>query len=223
MHENVLQPQGSEQWLSVRDSVFLLAHDEDRGFRRRLHPMSLNFALSAAVLCDLVLVESVVVSEDGVVEPVRSPVGVDALSAGYWSAIEGPMWLREALFRGAADVTPRLQALLTTTGTLQAHRDWLGRIRHTLARPDLAVSARLPARNAVIGDYTAIGVVLCVLVRALGLHDALLILDRAQLDAVLGTIEQLVREQAAEPLTMIPVIADGLSAILEERVVGVMG
>lgn len=223
MAENVLQPAGSQTWLCVRDAVFLLAHDEDRGFRRRLHPVTLNFALSAAVLCDLLLAEAVVVPEPGLVQPVRSPTYADAVTESYWSVITEPRPLRELLFRFAADVTARTAALLTTTGALAVHRDWLGRIRYSLSRDDLATSARLPARDCVIGEYTATGVTLCVLVRALGLHDSLLILDRSQLEPVLGRIEDLVREQATAPLTMIPLVADALRGVIEERVVGVMG
>jgi len=243
MVENMLQPSRAQTWLCVRHALFLIAHDEDSGFRRRLHPVTLNFALSAALLCDLVLSESCVVRGSELVLPVRPPASADPVTAHYYAAAvarmrRGPgaqteptdsrgtpqgLGLRAVLFLFAADVTARTQEQLTTAGILSKHRDWFGRTRYSLTRPDLADSARLPARDAVTGQYSAIGVTLCTLVRSLGLHDALLLLDRSQLEPVLAHIERLMREGTSEPLAMIPVINDTLRGVIKERVVGVMG
>jgi hypothetical protein len=230
--------------LCVRDALFLLAHDEYRGFRTRLHPAVLDLGLAAAVLSDLVLLDRVGLAASGYVYVTAHAAAGDVVTQGGLETLiaagrevnrapgtneqngsaapsGGMLSVLGAMDVLAPDLTSRTRALLVASGVLAIERRRFGRTRYGPSGDGVMAGAWMPARRVIQdGQSDEVGLALCALVQALGLHDALYLDDRARLDPQLTAVVEALRA-AEPPYSDLATIADTLRGAVEERAVAV--
>lgn len=218
--------------LCVRDALFLLAHDEYRKFRPRLHPVVLELGLAAGVIVDLVLLGRARVTEAGQVFPLglRPPAdhrGADVITWTALAALHASSRGRDLPTVAAAfdvlapGLTDRTRAHLVACRVLTPRRRWAGRVRYGPATANTTaygfVAPRIVVQDRVADPF---GLALCALVQALGLHEALYLCGRSELDRELTGIVDAVRAMPA-PWDGVPRITDALRAEADERAVAV--
>lgn len=219
----------------VRDALFLMAHDEYRGFSSRLFPAVLELGLAAATLIDLILLDRARMGTHGNVYPVDGRPMNDVVSQGAWERLRvatpplaGQSWpgsgtlaVHTAFEVLAPGLIERTRAHLVACGTLVAHRRRLGRVRYAPASATTTAAGITPPRITILdGTLDPQGLALCALVQALQIHDALYLTDKSHLDPHLTRIIDTMR-QLGEPLDAIPRITDTLRREADERVVSV--
>ncbi|GGK21937.1 hypothetical protein GCM10010124_13050 [Pilimelia terevasa] len=163
----------------VREELFLLAHDEHRGFRPRVHRPALALGLAAAWIVDLLRAGRLAAdaSRVSLSDPRGLPPVRDAETAGALAAIRGHGWslphpaalrvLAPGLYEAVRD------AAVAAGHLTRADRRWR-RPAYRLDHPRLAVRARSRARTAATGgDADPAAQALCALVGALGIQDTL--------------------------------------------------
>jgi hypothetical protein len=214
----------------VRDAMYLLGHDADHGFRRCLHPSVLELALAAAVLGDLVLLERVELSGSGTVMLLRSDGCGDVITDNALMRVGETLRASRARGRATASLEPlemirmlapgllaRTRAQLLAAGTLVAVHRRFGRLRCVPADQMVMGQAWVPARTVVRGQAVdPVGMTLCVLVQAVGLHESLYLGSRSEVEPLLGQVRTRMTS-ADPPLSALPIIADALREAAEER------
>jgi hypothetical protein len=136
-------------------------------------------------------------------------------------AAAGPAWpLRDVFDLFAPRLAERTRDHLVQARVLVTQKR-LGRTRYVPATPQTVAAAFVPPRM-VIQDRVAepLGLALCGLVQALGLHEALYLSERAQLEPVIEEILEIL-DGMDPPLQWIPVISDALRAAADDRTVAV--
>ncbi|GGK36388.1 hypothetical protein GCM10010124_31290 [Pilimelia terevasa] len=220
--------------LTVRDEVFLFAHDEDRRFKLLVNPRSLAVALAGATLADLLIAGVATVDHTRVFVRSFAQPPTDRLLAEAMGRLRvhgGTLSLPTALGLIAPGLYERTQAYLVVAGRLRpVHRRLLGP-RHTLADGGLNVRVRARARDAVDGQDIVKGLApdpvtdgLCVLVHALGLHDRMFFFNQAVPEvraAVADAIDRLPTRYAGGPLAGLPIIGTVTKAAIGDAATAV--
>lgn len=201
---------------SVRERLFLIAHDEDKNFRPRLHLPALGIGLAGAAVIDLLIANRLHIT-----------AGTADLTDYFDHSPTGNP-VTDHVLRTVRTMTPRppLSALLTllgpdlyerTLGQLVAAGVLLRtsrRIRATYRPADIATMVRIRAkvRYRLNGDQdnNVVTDALCALVSALQLHDCLLFfLSTSEIEALIQPVIRRIPELAADgtPITAIPRVA----------------
>ena len=214
--------------LGVRDSLFLLAHDTDHGFRLRLHPPALDAGLAGATLIDLITAERVHLDDGRVVlanyydhRPTGDPISDQALKL-IRQAPRPIRPVRDLLGALAPRLGDRVLGGLIAAGHLcPVHR----RLRHDHYAPtDPAVITRALGgpRGAVqgIGAPTVAADALCGLIQALHLHDTLYLGRAEDLDPALNLAIARLRK-GTWPKTSIPTVIGVVDAVIGDLTVAV--
>jgi Golgi phosphoprotein 3 GPP34 len=215
---------------SVRDRLWLLAHDESR-MRPLIDVRALDIGLTGAALADLLLNERIEIKRGYLYpygrhrEDVTDPIASDILAAITAGA---GLWLPEVFRSARAETTVRpwspFQRLYTRTvaelvaaGGLTAEQRFIRSTRYQAADPYLlpSVRAQFNRRLAFLNDPADPGVdSLCALAWALNLHSGGLIMPFSSSEAetiLAGVVKQIpVRAQPPSPLAMLPELADGV-------------
>jgi hypothetical protein len=214
---------------SVRDRLWLLAHDES-GMRPLIDVRALDIGLTGAVLADLLLSEHIEIRQGRLYpygrhrEDVTDPIASDILAAitagaGLWL----PEVFRSARAETAAGPWSPFQRLYTRTlaelvaaGGLTAEQRLLRSTRYQAADPYLmsSVRAQFNRRLAFLNDPANPAVdSLCALAWALNLHSGLhMPFNSSEADDILaGIVKQIsVRARPPSPLAMLPELAEGV-------------
>ena len=227
----------------VRDRLFLLAHDEDRGFRPRIHLRTLGVGLSGAVLIDLVAAGRIHVAGNKAAitdlydhRQVGDPIDDHALATVRASYLPPPAShtlppavrpgspsLRDLITRMAAGIYERTLGGLVAAGLVTHTRIRLGRSRYQPADQTVLVHAGGAIRDVVAGrsgaDEATDG--LCALIRLLRLHDALYLGDPSQVDPGLAQASVRLQTHATQPCTDILAIVAAIDAAIGDITVAV--
>jgi len=201
---------------SVRERLFLIAHDEDKNFRPRLHLPALGIGLAGAAVIDLLIANRVRITD-----------GRADLTDYFDHSTTGDP-VTDHVLRAVRALTPRppLPALLTllgpdlyerTLGQLVAAGVLLraGRRLRAVYRPaDIATLVRIrgKVRYRLNGDQdnNVVTDALCAVVSALQLHDCLLFfLSTGEIEALMRPVIQRIPKLAADQasLAAIPDVA----------------
>ncbi|MEV4638531.1 GPP34 family phosphoprotein [Actinoplanes sp. NPDC049548] len=199
---------------SVRDQLWLLAHDETRDLRPRLDVRALSVGLTGATVVDLLLQNRVHLQAGRLrlhgYHP--SPVA-DPIAASILLTVRDQHEPRLAdVLRNPTHLYDRTVAALIAAGTLVEHRRILRGSRYRLAEDALATWVRSQFTRRLYRSDIRDGALdaLCALVWALNLHSALLLpYSTAEADDILRTItEQIpVRAGTVSHLAVIPHLA----------------
>jgi hypothetical protein len=215
---------------SVRDRLWLLAHEDDR-MRLLIDVRALNIGLTGAVLADLLLSAHIEIRqgcifphgrhrEDDVTDPVTSDI-LAAIRAG------AGLPLLEVFRSSRTDTNAgpwkpfqrlydRTVAELVAAGGLRAEGRFLRGTRYQPADPYLlsSVRAQFNRRLAFLNDPADPGVdCLCALAQALNLHRGLAMpFNSNEADAILTRIVAQIpaRARPGSPLARLPDLADGV-------------
>ncbi len=216
---------------TIRERLWLLAHDEQRDLEPRLHPRTLEIGLMAATLVDLLLADRIgITTADGLVyqaPPTRGrpvPAKLDSVTEGVMQAVaEQSTRLPEMLRAATADLPAehhpfvrlyqRTHAALITAGIIVEQRRTFRASRYQLADPaGLAWNKQHVTRRLVYHDGYGVVAVdsLCALIGALNLHTQLVTpYEPAEAGRILHEITQRLPERVGpnSPLTVIPYLA----------------
>jgi hypothetical protein len=220
----------ADDFPSVRDRLWLLAHDEDNGLRPLIDVRALDIGLVGATLADLLLGEHIQIRQGCLYPHARHREAVlDPIATGILSGITvGPGLRLTDVFRSARAETSaqvlnpfqrvyeRTVAALVSCGALLAERRVLRSTRYRPADPHLlsSVRAQFTRRLAFPHDPPDPAVdSLCALAWVLNLHSALLTpFSTSEADTILaGIVAQiLARARRDSPLTVLPDLAQGV-------------
>ncbi|MBG0561479.1 GOLPH3/VPS74 family protein [Actinoplanes aureus] len=213
----------------VREQLFLLAHDETRHMRPRLHVPALAAGLAGATVMDLLITQRVAI-ESGVVHADRfqrdstgDPITDDVLAL-IMDAVPAPA-LPAVLRAAGPGLYERTAAALVHKGVIVEgpQRRWRKAKEYEIANERIAVRVRarvgyrIDGRDAPSPDADC----LCALVAVLGLHAALLRGPRAEVEPMLHRVVQDLPANARQargdgdpphPVAAAPVVA---SAVLD--------
>ncbi|WP_436532365.1 GOLPH3/VPS74 family protein [Actinoplanes sp. HUAS TT8] len=216
----------------VREQFFVLAHDETRHMRPRLHVPALAAGLAGATVMDLLITQRVSIESGSVVpdwhqrEPTGDPVTDDVLAAIMEKA-PGPAL--PALIRAAAPgLYERTTAALVHRGLIveEPARRWRKK-EYTIADEGVAVRVRakvgyrMDGRDGPSPDADC----LCGLVSALGLHGALLRGTRAEVEPLLQQVIEELPERARpsrHPVGQAPAVAAAVLAVVQDMATSAM-
>jgi hypothetical protein len=216
----------------VREQLFLLAHDETRHMRPRVHVPALSAGLAGATVMDLLIAQRVTV-DSGTVTPdwyqretTGDPVTDDVLALVMQKA-PGPAL--PALIRAAAPgLYERTTAALVHKGLIVEGpaRRWRKK-EYQIADEGVAVRVRakvgyrIDGRDGPSPDADS----LCTLVAALGLHAALLRGTRSEVDPLLQNVIRELPERARatrHPVGQAPVVAAAVLGIVQDMATSAM-
>lgn len=192
---------GRHEHLRGRDGLFLLAHDEDHGWRPRIHVSTLAVGLAGADLIDLCIGREVSVRDGAVKLGSGFDLGLEhqranqeRLLAGtgparplieYLVAAQAWVRVRNVITAAAHGLYERTQQQLIDTGLLAEHKGLLGRRRYEPTDPNLmSRSVRVLPRDRTRSVGTNTGMYapsletdsLCALLGLLRLEDTLYLL-----------------------------------------------
>ncbi|GIM97956.1 hypothetical protein Ato02nite_097490 [Paractinoplanes toevensis] len=215
---------------TLRERLWLLAHDDRGDLQPLLHPGALEIGLMAAVLVDLLLGSWIVVDGGRLHQQQTGRRGaaahLDPITAGTWRAIgDDTPRLSDVLRAARADLPTdqhhpyvrlyqRTQAALVAAGVVVEHRRVLRSSRYQLADPaGLSWNKSELNHRLVYYERPASPAIdcLCALVGALNLH-TMLVTPYATSDAgkILRQITRAIPANAgpASPLAVVPHLAD---------------
>jgi hypothetical protein len=170
--------------LPLRDELFLISHDDDRGKPHIFIP-SLAVGLAGAALIDLFMAARVDIQRDHIVDFHRGPVGdliTDSAMAAIRNSRPVPVPVKQWL-RGFADgIYERVRANMVAVGVL---RQVPRRLRSDLFLPiesAWSVRSRAQVRSVLYGHDQPDPqcAALCGLIAALGLQDLLYLDERGR-------------------------------------------
>jgi Golgi phosphoprotein 3 (GPP34) len=221
--------------LSVTECVYLLAHDEDHPrFRCRLHPAILDVAVAAATVIEMLL-DGLITLGPGIGGTAQLEISLAPDSyqptpqltlpvayARYRLAREWRRDLRSVLVLLAPGGSQIMLGCLARTGVLTVTRTSVR--RRVQVRPVdpyvLGVVRGRPRTVLIEGIPDLLGDVLCGLIQVLGLHEALYLDTRADLDAdLLAARDRLARSLA--PGGAVAAVITTLEAAAADHVVAV--
>ncbi|AEV83574.1 hypothetical protein ACWT_2867 [Actinoplanes sp. SE50] len=216
----------------VREQLFILAHDETRHMRPRLHVPALSAGLAGATVMDLLIAQRVMI-ESGTVQPdwyqretTFDPVTDDVLALIMQKA-PGPAL--PGLIRAIApSMYERTAAALIHKGVLleSPARRWRKK-EYEIAEEGISVRVRakvgyrLDGRDGPSPDADC----LCTLVSALGLHAALLRGTRAELEPLMQRISRDLPDRARptrHPIGGAPAVAAAVLALVQDLATSAM-
>ncbi|GIF13650.1 GOLPH3/VPS74 family protein [Actinoplanes teichomyceticus] len=217
----------------VREQFFLLAHDETRHMRPRLHLPALAAGLAGATVMDLLIAGRVAVAS-GAVHPDRfqrdltgDPVTDDALAL-ILQVVPAPP-LPELIRTVAPGVYERTAAALIHKGVLVQGppRRWRRGRGYEIADEGIVVRIRAKAGYRIAGrDAPSPGAdCLCALVAALGLHRALMRGERAEVDPLLQRVVREMAEsgrRARHPVGGAPAVAAAVLGVVQDLATSAM-
>ncbi|MEV6350854.1 GPP34 family phosphoprotein [Actinoplanes sp. NPDC051851] len=212
----------------VREQFYLLAHDESRHMRPRLHVPALSAGLAGATVMDLMIAQRVTV-ETGTVHADRyardstgDPVSDDVLALIMDAQLAPSL---PDLIRGAMPgLYERTTAALVHKGVIAEKSStsrWRRAKEHDLSDPGIAVRVRakvgyrIEQRDGPSPDADS----LCALVAALGLHGALQRGSRAEIEPLL---HQVIRDlpsnarRSHHPIGEAPVVAAAVLRVVQD-------
>jgi hypothetical protein len=215
----------------VREQFFLLAHDETRQMRPRLHLPALSAGLAGATVMDLLVANRVMV-ESGSLRPdwfqrtsTGDPVTDDVLGMIMENA-PGPALT--ALIRAAAPgIYERTTAALVHRGVLVEGppRRWRKGKEYAIAHEGISVRARarvgyrMEGRDGPSPEADS----LCSLVSALGLHGALMRGSRSEIEPLLQqVIRDLPENAAGHPVGQAPAVATAVLSVVQDLATSAM-
>ena len=216
---------------TVRERLWLLAHDDRRDLEPRLHSSVLEIGLIAATLVDLLLADRIVVAGGYVYRGApghrrTAPAVLDPITAGVLESVtEETPRLTDMLRAGNADppagehhpyvrLYQRTHAALVAAGIIVEQRRKLRASRFQLADPaGLAWNKRQISHRLVCHDRPGGTTIdgLCALVGALNLHTTLVTpYEPHEAGQILHTITQQIpaRPGPTSPLAVIPHLPD---------------
>ena len=217
--------------ISVREQLFLVAHDERRGMKPRLHPPSLAIGLAGATVIDLLIAERVAVARGQVVpdlylqDPTGDPITDDVLR-NIKQTVPRPS-LDDVLRAAGPGLYERTRAALVHRGVVVEVPRRLGRKQYAIA--DEAVTVRVRARityraqgrNAPSPQADS----MCALIEALGLHEYLYLGTRSEVSRMLRQVIDTFPENAragrppespVHPLIAAPEVAGAVRGIVQD-------
>ncbi|MBN1173609.1 MAG: GPP34 family phosphoprotein [Micromonosporaceae bacterium] len=209
---------------SVRDRLFLLAHDDFRGFRPYLHQPTLAVGLAGAALVDLMMAERIhlhgqhaLISDPYDTRPAPDPIGDHTLATirPPYDPRTGMPQLKDLILALASDMYQRTQGLLVAAGVLTRVRRRLGRVHHQPTDPAIVTRIRGGPRTAVQGtaETSTIQIdALCALLRVLHLHDTLYLGTTQETEARLRHITARLRRNAHGHAAGIPAVIEAVDA-----------
>lgn len=224
---------------TVRDGLFLIAHDDLPGLWRRYHPRIspsvLGAGLAGAALVDLVLADQVCVKDQRVAvyadrvllpdgqDPIAEEI-IDRLASGGWHG------LRDVIAALRPGLYDRTAAQLIERKVLYAHARRAGRVKFWPANDTHASGARHEPRRRVrtitkgwpVPDFGTDA--LCLLIGALHIEDALYL--ELATDDVTRRIESIGHWLGDEAefdhrLAAIPAITAAVDAVMGDLAVAV--
>lgn len=209
---------------SVRDRLWLIAHDDRYELRPWIDVRALNIGLITATLADLLVQDRIHVQQGRIYvhhqnnSPVGDPIAADILDA---IAAEHTPRLTELIRDARADLLDeghnpyqrlyeRTLAALVAAGHLLEHRRRLRSNRYSLSEDDLISAVRAEVNYRLVypsrrGDASVD--CLCALVLALNLHHMVALpLDAGEAERVLTDITTGIPQRAGRhsPLTVVP-------------------
>ncbi|GLW35324.1 GPP34 family phosphoprotein [Actinoplanes regularis] len=216
----------------VREQLFLLAHDETRQMRPRLHVPALAAGLAGATVMDLLIAQRVTVESGAVVpdwyrrETTGDPVTDDVLALIMQKA---PAPALPALIRAAAPgLYERTTGALVHRGVIVAGppRRWRKR-EFEIAQESVVVRVRAKIGYRVEGrdGPSADADCLCALLAALGLHGALLRGTRSEVDPLLQHVIRELPHRARinnHPIGQAPAVADAVRTVVQDLATSAM-
>jgi hypothetical protein len=188
--------------LTLAEEVLLLALDDEDGTFRPLPKHAMDFALTSAVLMDLLLARRLDVDLEQLMVVDPTPVGDDLLDPVLAAIARSPVrhnarrWIM-VLSQEAGEIRERALARLVARGVLRRQDDrllWvLGRRRYPVVDDAEQREAKLRILAIVLGDEIPEhrDVVLVALAQAAGLFDAILTRREARMAA--GRIRDVAR------------------------------
>jgi hypothetical protein len=210
--------------LPLRDELFLLAHDDEHGFRPRINLPALGIGLAGAVIADL-LIDGAVRVDDGRLNPRgrhdRSYTGDRIADQTLYAVRSTPgAAVRDVIRRSSHELYAQTLAGLISAGILAHTPRRLRRDRLKVAEPAVLVQTRARPRYAVdaIGDPDLATDALCALLRATGLEHVLYLnLSTTELRERLDAITRRIRHRARDPyLHAIPDITTAVDTAIGE-------
>ncbi|HLL66727.1 MAG TPA: GPP34 family phosphoprotein [Micromonosporaceae bacterium] len=170
--------------LKLRDDLFLIAHDEERGFRPRIHLPALGVGLTGAVLIELLQAHRIAIDQGHIVPGpahTKSSTGdrvYDHLMQTFAATGAVAVPMAELLPATGRYMFDQVRDALLATNVLvppRRHRLALPRKDYQPADPTQLVVVRARPRFAVQGsdDDDLSTQALCGLLRVLGLEEAL--------------------------------------------------
>ncbi|GAA2891373.1 hypothetical protein Acy02nite_74900 [Actinoplanes cyaneus] len=216
----------------VREQFFVLAHDETRHMKPRLHVPALAAGLAGATVMDLLIAERVTIESGTVVpdwhqrESTGDPVTDDVLAI-IMARTPGPAL--PALIRSAAPgLYERTTAALVHRGLIVElpARRWRKK-EYEIADEGVAVRVRAKVGYRMDGrdQPTPDADCLCGLVSALGLHGALLRGTRAEVEPLLLKVMAELPERARpsrHPVGRAPAVAAAVLAVVQDLATAAM-
>jgi hypothetical protein len=217
----------------VREQFFLMAHDEDRQMRPRLHVPALSAGLAGATVMDLLIAQRAAV-ESGAVHPDRfqrestgDPVTDDALTM-IMEVVPAPP-LPELIRALAPGLYERTTAALVHKGVIVEGppRRWRRGRDYEIADTGIAVRVRakvgyrIERRDGPTADADC----LCALVAATGLHATLLRGDRSEVEPLLQRVIQELTQYAwphRHPIGGVPVVAQAVRTVIQDLATSAM-
>ncbi|GIF04860.1 GOLPH3/VPS74 family protein [Actinoplanes siamensis] len=216
----------------VREQFFLLAHDETKHMRPRLHVPSLAAGLAGATVMDLLISQRVTVESGTVVpdwfqrETTGDPVTDDVLALIMEKA-PGPAL--PVLIRAAAPgLYERTTAALVHKGVMVEGPPRRFRKReYEIADEGVAVRVRAKVGYRIDGRDapTPEADCLCALVAVLGLHSALVRGTRSQVDPLLQRVVRGLPERAratGHPVGHAPAVAAAVLGVVQDMATSAM-
>src|SRR5512142_2492912 len=192
----------SNHGLSIRDRLFLIAHDDHHGFRSWIHPPTLGVGLAGAILIDLVLAGKIHI-ESGMVfitDPYDKTLVGDPITDQAFAIVRRhrpPRRHRDLITVLADDAYQRALGALIATGQIIHTRSWAGRSRYrpsdhlTITRAFGGAHStvqRILANRENSREWNVADDALCVLIRVLRLHSAFGLGGTSDLDPALEQI-----------------------------------
>lgn len=208
-------PRVTRDIASVRDQLWLLAHDETRDLRPRLDVRALNVGLAGATVVDLLLQDRVHLRDGRVrLRGYQTGPTADPIAAAVLTTIRDRREprLAELLRDPTLHLYDRTVAALIAAGTLVEHRRLLRGSRYRLVDDAIAPWIRSQfIRRLYKTDVRDSALdALCALVWALNLHSTLLLpYSTAEADTILRTITEQIPARAGtvSRLAVIPHLA----------------
>lgn len=217
----------------VREQFFVLAHDENRHMRPRLHVPALAAGLAGATVMDLLITQRVSIEAGSVVpdwhqrDTTGDPVTDDVLALLLEKA---PAPTLPVLIRATApNLYERTTAALVHRGLIveMPAKRWRTKKEYEIADEGVAVRVRakvgyrIDGRDGPSPDADC----LCGLVSALGLHGALLRGTRAEVEPLLQRVIDELPERARpsrHPVGQAPAVAAAVLSVVQDMATSAM-
>lgn len=138
---------------TVRDRLFLLAHDEDHDLAPHVRPELLDFGLAGATLIDLLLGGWIEVYDGTIRLTDTTGLPGDVIADQTLQHLitrERPPPVRDVLYENSPTMYARTRATLIADGTIRRHRRRFRSPVHRLSDPRAAGVARAVVRDVVL-------------------------------------------------------------------------